>query len=248
MLERVGGLLGHVGRLVRSCHEHWDGNGYPDGLAGEAIPLVARIVCACDAFSAMTTDRSYRAARTEAEAIDEMVRGAPGRSSTRIVVAALVRVNRLALSAEPVAALGTRRQRPFAERLRARDEVGRHQAGELGSGQRLDVTLAEPERLRVQRLLEERAREARVAERLVALGAREDRAQRVLGALAERVLATRRRSARRSRRDRPSSSRGSRSRARSANADRDSTRGTAASAAGSRRRSPRAGGGDPPCA
>ena len=58
MLERVGGLLGHVGRLVRSCHEHWDGNGYPDGLAGEAIPLVARIVCACDAFSAMTTDRS----------------------------------------------------------------------------------------------------------------------------------------------------------------------------------------------
>src|SRR6476661_8116200 len=74
MLERVGGLLGHVGRLVRSCHEHWDGNGYPDGLTGEAIPLVARIVCACDAFSAMTTDRPYRAARTETEAIDEMVR------------------------------------------------------------------------------------------------------------------------------------------------------------------------------
>ena len=56
LLERVGGLLGHVGRIVRSCHESWDGSGYPDGLAGEAIPLIARIVSACDAFSAMTTD------------------------------------------------------------------------------------------------------------------------------------------------------------------------------------------------
>ena len=64
LLEQVGGLLGHVGRLVRSCHEHWDGNGYPDRLAGEQIPLVARIVCACDAYSAMTTDRSYRRARS----------------------------------------------------------------------------------------------------------------------------------------------------------------------------------------
>ena len=91
MLERVGGLLGHVGRLVRSCHEHWDGNGYPDRLAGEAIPLVARIVCACDAFSAMTTDRPYRAARTEAEAVDEMVRCA-GTQFDPAVVAALARV------------------------------------------------------------------------------------------------------------------------------------------------------------
>ena len=64
LLERVGGLLGHIGRVVRSCHEHWDGAGYPDGLAGEEIPLIARIVCACDAFSAMTTDRSYRKARS----------------------------------------------------------------------------------------------------------------------------------------------------------------------------------------
>ena len=82
MLERVGGLLGDVGRLVRSCHEHWDGNGYPDGLAGEAIPLVARIVCACDAFSAMTTDRPYRAARTEARRSTRWC-AARGRSSIR---------------------------------------------------------------------------------------------------------------------------------------------------------------------
>ena len=62
MLEQIGGVLGDVGRVVRSCHERWDGGGYPDGLAGEEIPLSARIVCACDAWSAMRTDRSYRKA------------------------------------------------------------------------------------------------------------------------------------------------------------------------------------------
>ena len=55
MLEQVGGLLGEVGALVRLCHEHYDGSGYPDGLSGDAIPLVARIVCCCDAFHAMTS-------------------------------------------------------------------------------------------------------------------------------------------------------------------------------------------------
>jgi HD-GYP domain-containing protein (c-di-GMP phosphodiesterase class II) len=74
MLDRVGGLIGHVGRLVRSCHEHYDGNGYPDRLAGEDIPLIARIVCACDAYSAMTTDRPYRKARTKEAALAELVR------------------------------------------------------------------------------------------------------------------------------------------------------------------------------
>src|SRR6476661_7153236 len=49
LLSQVGGLLGNVGRIVRSCHEDWDGNGYPDGLAADDIPLVARIVRACDA-------------------------------------------------------------------------------------------------------------------------------------------------------------------------------------------------------
>jgi HD-GYP domain-containing protein (c-di-GMP phosphodiesterase class II) len=72
MLERVGGLLGEVGRLVRSCHERYDGLGYPDGLAGEAIPIEARIVCCCDAFNAMTTDRPYRAALSLTEALIEL--------------------------------------------------------------------------------------------------------------------------------------------------------------------------------
>ncbi|HLY51201.1 MAG TPA: HD domain-containing phosphohydrolase [Solirubrobacteraceae bacterium] len=72
MLERVGGLLGQVGRLVRSCHERYDGLGYPDGLVGEAIPVEARIVCCCDAFNAMTTDRPYRKALSLGEALAEL--------------------------------------------------------------------------------------------------------------------------------------------------------------------------------
>lgn len=63
-----------VGAIVRSTHENWDGTGYPDGLAGEAIPLAARIISACDAYSAMTSDRQYRAARTQADAIAELQR------------------------------------------------------------------------------------------------------------------------------------------------------------------------------
>jgi HD-GYP domain-containing protein (c-di-GMP phosphodiesterase class II) len=72
MLEQVGGLLGEVGRLVRSCHEHYDGAGYPDGLAGTEIPLVARIVCCCDAFHAMTSDRPYRKALLHDVALAEL--------------------------------------------------------------------------------------------------------------------------------------------------------------------------------
>jgi HD-GYP domain-containing protein (c-di-GMP phosphodiesterase class II) len=91
MLEKVGGVLGEVGHLVRSCHEHWDGGGYPDRLAGEAIPLVARIVCACDAFSAMTTDRPYRKAMSEVEALAELQRCA-GTQFDPAVIDALVAV------------------------------------------------------------------------------------------------------------------------------------------------------------
>jgi HD-GYP domain-containing protein (c-di-GMP phosphodiesterase class II) len=74
LLAQVGGLLGNVGRVVRSCHEDWDGTGYPDGLRGDEIPLVARIVRCCDAFSAMTTDRSYRKALPVETAVEELRR------------------------------------------------------------------------------------------------------------------------------------------------------------------------------
>ena len=72
MLAQVGGLLADVGLVVRASHERWDGGGYPDGLAGEAIPLAACIVSACDAFNAMTTDRSYRKALPLSVALGEL--------------------------------------------------------------------------------------------------------------------------------------------------------------------------------
>ena len=74
LLSQVGGLLTEVGHIVRSCHERYDGQGYPDGLAREEIPIIARIVCCCDAFNAMTTTRSYRAAMSTKEAREELIR------------------------------------------------------------------------------------------------------------------------------------------------------------------------------
>jgi HD-GYP domain-containing protein (c-di-GMP phosphodiesterase class II) len=96
LLGQVGGLLGNVGRIVRHCHEDWDGTGYPDGLEGNEIPLVARIVRVCDAFSAMTTDRSYRQARPAEEALVELRRCA-GTDFDPVVVTALA----AAVSARP---------------------------------------------------------------------------------------------------------------------------------------------------
>jgi HD-GYP domain-containing protein (c-di-GMP phosphodiesterase class II) len=72
MLKQVGGTLSSVGRIVRATHERFDGGGYPDGLAAEEIPIEARIICACDAFSAMTTNRPYRAALPVRRAITEL--------------------------------------------------------------------------------------------------------------------------------------------------------------------------------
>jgi putative nucleotidyltransferase with HDIG domain len=93
MLQQVGGLLSSVGVVVRASHERWDGGGYPDGLAGEAIPVAARIVSACDAFNAMTTDRSYRRAMPLEVAIGELEANA-GTQFAPDVVDALVAVVR----------------------------------------------------------------------------------------------------------------------------------------------------------
>jgi putative nucleotidyltransferase with HDIG domain len=89
MLERVGGVLARVGVVVRASHERWDGGGYPDGLGGDEIPLAARIVSACDAYNAMTTDRSYRRALPVADAVAELERCA-GSQFDPAVVAALI--------------------------------------------------------------------------------------------------------------------------------------------------------------
>jgi diguanylate cyclase (GGDEF)-like protein/putative nucleotidyltransferase with HDIG domain len=68
--------LSHVAGIVRSSHERFDGGGYPDGLAGDAIPLPARIVLLCDAFDAMTSRRAYAGRMTEEEAVEELCREA----------------------------------------------------------------------------------------------------------------------------------------------------------------------------
>jgi two-component system cell cycle response regulator len=62
--------------IVRSHHERWDGTGYPDGLAGERIPLLARIVAPCDAYDAMTSHRPYRAPLPPADALAALRHGA----------------------------------------------------------------------------------------------------------------------------------------------------------------------------
>ena len=77
--ERILGTspsLAPVARLVRSSHERWDGKGYPDGLAGEEIPLGARIILICDAFDAMRHDRPYSTVRDRQAALAEIRSGA----------------------------------------------------------------------------------------------------------------------------------------------------------------------------
>jgi response regulator RpfG family c-di-GMP phosphodiesterase len=73
MLAGVALLQGPGMRIVRSHHERWDGEGYPDGLAGEEIPTGARIFAVADALDAMTSDRVYRAALPWSSAHDEIV-------------------------------------------------------------------------------------------------------------------------------------------------------------------------------
>lgn len=68
--------LAHLAPAIRAEHERWDGAGYPDGLAGEAIPVASRIALVADAYHAMTSDRPYRAAMTSAVALEQLQRNA----------------------------------------------------------------------------------------------------------------------------------------------------------------------------
>jgi HD-GYP domain-containing protein (c-di-GMP phosphodiesterase class II) len=89
--ELVGRVetFAHLAPAVRASHERVDGGGYPDGIAGEEIPLAARIISACDTFDAIVTDRPYRAAREPAQAAVEL-RSVAGTQLDRGVVAALL--------------------------------------------------------------------------------------------------------------------------------------------------------------
>jgi putative nucleotidyltransferase with HDIG domain len=84
ILRKVPGLE-DVAPLVRSHHERWDGAGYPDGLAGDEIPLASRVVCACDAFEAMTADRPYRRPLSLDEALAELTAGAESQFDPTVV-------------------------------------------------------------------------------------------------------------------------------------------------------------------
>jgi diguanylate cyclase (GGDEF)-like protein len=103
--------LAEVARLVRSSHERYDGDGYPDGLRGDAIPIGARIINVCDAFDAMTSNRPYRVAMTPEDALAELRRCA-GSQFDPAVVAAFEATLR-------APALGVDRSRP-TQRLSAR--------------------------------------------------------------------------------------------------------------------------------
>ncbi len=75
--------------IIRRHHERWDGSGYPDGLAGEAIPLGARIIAVADVYDAMTSDRPYRSALSHEVAVSELVRGSGTQFDATVVEAFL---------------------------------------------------------------------------------------------------------------------------------------------------------------
>ena len=88
VVRRVS-ALSDAAAAVRHHHERYDGRGYPDGLAGTAIPIEARIVAAADAYAAMTADRVYSAARTPALAAEELLRSAGTHLDPAVVEALL---------------------------------------------------------------------------------------------------------------------------------------------------------------
>jgi len=84
IVRSIAGLA-HLAPAIRAGHERWDGMGYPDGLAGEDIPLAARITFACDAFDAMTSDRPYRRSMGHDRARRELERHADTQFCSRAV-------------------------------------------------------------------------------------------------------------------------------------------------------------------
>ncbi|MCW2949166.1 MAG: diguanylate cyclase, partial [Thermoleophilia bacterium] len=86
--------LGEIAAWVRHHHEHFDGTGYPLGLAGQDIPLASRIVLVAEAFDVMTSDRPYRRAMNVNDAMQELLRGAGGRFDPDVAVVLVQLVRR----------------------------------------------------------------------------------------------------------------------------------------------------------
>jgi HD-GYP domain-containing protein (c-di-GMP phosphodiesterase class II) len=87
--EMVAGVPGlePVGALVAAHHERWDGDGYPKGVTGEAIPLAARVISVCDAYEAMVSRRPYRDSLSVRTALGELVAGAGSQFDPTVVAA-----------------------------------------------------------------------------------------------------------------------------------------------------------------
>jgi HD-GYP domain-containing protein (c-di-GMP phosphodiesterase class II) len=131
MLRQVGGKIASIGRIVRASHERWDGTGYPDGLIREQIPVEARIVAACDSYSAMTTDRPYREAMDADAAIAELRREAGRQFDPRVVGAleCFIEAELLVGEDRPVREVGGPASNPSGQ-------ADLHQAGAILTGSR----------------------------------------------------------------------------------------------------------------
>jgi diguanylate cyclase (GGDEF)-like protein/putative nucleotidyltransferase with HDIG domain len=144
------GSLSHLAPAVRAEHERWDGGGYPDGLAGEDVPLASRICFVCDAWHAMTSDRPYRRALSIEQARAELRRNA-GTQFCPVTVSALERVlDRGAPAAEapqpmdtPTALPRVRPDRPLEAELRALITISSTVAGAHRFEDVLDIVAAE---------------------------------------------------------------------------------------------------------
>ena len=123
LLTGSGSPVLQMGTLIaESHHERWDGQGYPYGLAGERIPLVGRIAAVADVFDALTQERPYKSAWSEADAVAEIERGAGSHFDPAVVRAFIS--SREGGDSAGEAALQTSRRRSSTSRRSRRDATG----------------------------------------------------------------------------------------------------------------------------